>query len=56
MASVGIEILDLSIGDQAIRKPPHFEAERATNLEEADEAIYARRNSAVEQERAIKTN
>ncbi|MCI0694991.1 SPFH domain-containing protein [candidate division KSB1 bacterium] len=59
MASVGIEILGLSI--LAIKPTPEtsraLEAEaREQILREADEAIYARRNSAVEQERAIKEN
>lgn len=59
IASLGIEVLGLSI--LAI-KPTHetsraLEAEaREQILREADEAIYARRNAAVEQERAIKEN
>jgi hypothetical protein len=57
--SLGIEILGLSI--LAIKPTPDtaraLEAEaRERILREADEAIYARRNSAVEQERAIKEN
>jgi hypothetical protein len=59
VASQGLEILDLSI---LVIKPT---AETARALEatmreqlyrEADEATYARRNAAVEQERAIKEN
>ena len=58
-ASLGIEILGLSI--LAIKPTPEtaraLEAEaRERILREADEAIYARRNAAVEQERAIKEN
>lgn len=57
--SLGIEILGLSI--LAIRPTPEtaraLEAEaRELILREADEAIYARRNAAIEQERAIKEN
>jgi regulator of protease activity HflC (stomatin/prohibitin superfamily) len=57
--ALGIEILDLSI--LAIKPTPEtaraLEAEaREQILREADEAIYARRNAAVEQERAIKEN
>ena len=59
IASLGIEILGLSI--LAIK--PTAETSRALEAEareqillEADEAIYARRNAAVEQERAIKEN
>jgi regulator of protease activity HflC (stomatin/prohibitin superfamily) len=57
--SLGIEVLGLSI--LAIRPTPEtsraLEAEaREQILREADEAIYARRNAAVEQERAIKEN
>ena len=56
---LGLEILGLSI--LAIKPTPEtaraLEAEtREQLLKEADEAIYARRNSAVEQERAIKEN
>ena len=59
IASLGIEILDLSI--LAIKPTP--ETSRALGAEareqilrEADEAIFARRNAAVEQERNIKEN
>ncbi len=57
--ALGIEILGLSI--LAIRPTPEtaraLEAEaREQILREADEAVYARRNAAVEQERAIKEN
>jgi regulator of protease activity HflC (stomatin/prohibitin superfamily) len=59
LGSLGIEILDLSI--LAIKPTP--ETARALEagvreqlLKEADEAIYGRRNSAIEQERAIKEN
>jgi regulator of protease activity HflC (stomatin/prohibitin superfamily) len=56
---LGLEILGLSI--LAIKPTPEtaraLEAEtREQLLKEADEAIYARRNAAVEQERAIKEN
>jgi len=59
IASLGIEILGLSI--LAIKPTPEtsraLEAEaREKILREADEAIYTRRNAAVEQERAIKEN
>lgn len=59
IASLGIEILGVSI--LAIKPTPEtsraLEAEaREQILREADEAIYARRNAAVEQERAIKEN
>lgn len=59
VASLGIEVLDVSI--LAIKPTPEtvraLEAEaREQILREADEAIYARRNAAVEQERAIKEN
>lgn len=57
--ALGIEVLGLSI--LAIK--PNPETSRALEahareqlLKEADEAIYARRNSSVEQERAIKEN
>jgi regulator of protease activity HflC (stomatin/prohibitin superfamily) len=58
-ASLGVEILGLSI--LAIKPTPEtsraLEAEaREQILREADEAIYARRNAAVEQERAIREN
>ena len=59
LSSLGIEVLDLSI--LAIKPTP--ETSRALEagireqlLKEADEAIYGRRNSAIEQERAIKEN
>ena len=59
IASLGIEILGLSI--LAIKPTPEtsraLEAEaREQILREADEAIFARRNAAVEQERNIKEN
>jgi hypothetical protein len=59
ITSLGLEILGLSI--LAIKPTPEtaraLEAETRENLfREADEAIYARRNAAVEQERAIKEN
>jgi len=59
IGSLGIEILGLSI--LAIKPKPEtaraLEAEaREQILREADEAVYARRNAAVEQERAIKEN
>lgn len=59
IASIGIEILGLSI--LAIKPTPEtsraLEAEaREQILREADEAIYSRRNAAVEQERGIKEN
>src|SRR5688572_26783464 len=59
LAALGIEVLGLSI--LAIKPTPEtaraLEAEmREKLLQEADNAIYARRNSAVEQERAIKEN
>jgi len=59
ITSLGLEILGLSI--LAIKPTPEtaraLEAETRERLfREADEAIYARRNSAVEQERAIKEN
>jgi hypothetical protein len=59
IAALGLEILGLSI--LAIKPTPEtaraLEAEmREKLLQEADQAIYARRNSAVEQERAIKEN
>lgn len=57
--ALGIEVIGLSI--LAIRPNPEtgraLEAEaRELLLREADEAIYARRNSAVEQERMIREN
>lgn len=59
ITQLGIEILGLSI--LAIRPTPEtsraLEAEaREQILREADEAIYSRRNAAVEQERNIKEN
>ncbi len=59
ISALGLEILGLSI--LAIKPTPEtskaLEAEtRELLLKEADEAIYRRRNSAVEQERAIKEN
>ncbi len=59
ITSLGIEVVDLSI--LAIKPTPEtsraLEAEaREQILQEADEAIYSRRNSAVEQERSIKEN
>jgi SPFH domain / Band 7 family len=59
VVSLGLEILGLAI--LAIKPKPEtaraLEAEaRESLLRRADEAIYARRNSAVEQERAIKEN
>jgi hypothetical protein len=59
IVSLGLEVLGLSI--LAIKPTPEtaraLEAEtREKLLREADEAIYSRRNSAVEQERAIKEN
>jgi hypothetical protein len=59
ITSLGLEVLGLSI--LAIKPTPEtaraLEAETRENLfREADEAIYARRNAAVEQERAIKEN
>jgi len=59
ITSLGLDVLGLSI--LAIKPTPEtaraLEAETRENLfREADEAIYARRNAAVEQERAIKEN
>jgi hypothetical protein len=59
VASLGLQVLGFSL--LAIKPTPEtaraLEAEtREQLLKEADEAIYARRNSAVEQERAIKEN
>jgi hypothetical protein len=59
IAALGVEVLGLSI--LAIKPTPEtsraLEAEaREQLLKEADEAIFRRRNSAVEQERAIKEN
>lgn len=59
LVSLGVEILELSI--LAIKPSPEtvraLEAEaREALLRQADEAIYERRNAAVEQERRIKEN
>ena len=59
LAALGIELLGVSI--LAIRPTPEtsraLEAEtREKILRESDEAVYSRRNAAVEQERAIKEN
>jgi hypothetical protein len=59
ITSLGLEVLGLSI--LAIKPTPEtaraLEAEaREKIFRESDEAVYARRNSAVEQERAIKEN
>lgn len=59
ISSLGIEVLGLSI--LAIKPTPEtaraLEAEaREKILQNADEAVYVRRNSAVEQERGIKEN
>ena len=59
IASLGLEILGLSV--LAVKPVPEtaraLEAEAREKLfRESDEAIYKRRNSAVEQERAIKEN
>ncbi len=59
LLALGLEVLGLSI--LAIKPTPEtaraLEAEaREALLRQADEAIYARRNAAVEQERAIKEN
>jgi len=59
ITSLGLDVLGLSI--LAIKPTPEtaraLEAETREKLfRDADEAIYARRNSAVEQERAIKEN
>lgn len=59
ITSLGLEVLGLSI--VAVKPTPEtaraLEAETREKLfRDADEAIYSRRNSAVEQERAIKEN
>jgi hypothetical protein len=59
LSALGIELLSLTI--QAVRPTPEMaralEAEaRESLLRQADDAIYERRNSAVEQERRIKEN
>lgn len=57
LANLGIQVVDFAI--QAIRPTPETAraleaAARESMLQEADEAIYARRNAAIEQERSIK--
>lgn len=57
LANLGIQVVDFAI--QAIRPAPETAraleaAAREAMLQEADEAIYARRNAAIEQERSIK--
>ncbi len=59
LTSLGLEVLGLSL--LAIKPTPEtaraLEAEtRERLMREADEAVYSRRNAAVEQERAIKEN
>lgn len=59
LAELGVVIIDFAI--QAVRPVPETAraleaAVREQLLKEADEAIYLRRNSAVEQERSIKEN
>ena len=59
LAKLGVEVVDLNI--LAIKPNPEtaraLEASvREQMLEEADEALYRRRNSSIEQERAIKEN
>jgi hypothetical protein len=59
LAALGVELLDFSV--LAIKPVPEtskaLEAEaRERLLREADDAIYARRNNAVEQERTIREN
>jgi hypothetical protein len=59
MTSLGLEVLTISV--LAVKPKPEtaraLEAEaREELLQRADEAIYARRNASVEQERAIKEN
>jgi len=59
MADLGLKLVDLTL--QAIKPGPEtsraLEASvRERLLQEADEALYIRRNSAIEQERAIKEN
>lgn len=59
ITALGLEVLGLSV--LAVKPTPEtaraLEAETREQLfREADEAVYARRNSAVEQERAIKEN
>ncbi len=59
LATLGVEVIDLSI--VAIKPTPEtaraLEASvREQLLQEADEAIYRRRNASIEQERAVKEN
>lgn len=59
MSELGLKLVDLTL--QAIKPGPEtlraLEASvRERLLQEADEALYLRRNSAIEQERAIKEN
>ncbi len=59
LATLGVEVVDLAL--QAIRPAPETSraleaATRESLLREADEATYARRNAAIQQERAIKEN
>ena len=59
LANLGIQVVDFAI--QAIRPAPETAraleaAAREAMLQEADEAIYTRRNAAIEQERSIKEN
>lgn len=59
IAELGLKVVDLTL--QAIKPGPEtaraLEASvRERLLQEADEALYLRRNSAIEQERAIKEN
>ncbi|MFN8458746.1 MAG: SPFH domain-containing protein [Anaerolineae bacterium] len=59
LAALGVEILDLVI--LALKPTPEMgkameAAAREETLRQADEAIYTRRNAAVEQERKIKEN
>ncbi len=59
VAQLGVEIVDVAVGsikaDPEMAKALQAEA-REQLLKEADEAIYARRNTAVELERTIKEN
>lgn len=59
VSALGVEVLDLAI--LALKPTPEMgkameAAAREETLRQADEAIYARRNAAVEQERKIKEN
>lgn len=59
LANLGVEVLDLSI--VAIKPNPETAraleaAVREQLLEEADDAIYRRRNASIEQERTVKKN